>query len=140
MRILSVDLGGVRTGLAVCDKDELLASPVTVLEERNREHLAQRVAQQMQELRAEMAVVGLPLNMDGSFGEKAQDAQRFAERLRELTRLPVELQDERGTTISAHAALNVTNTRGKKRKAVVDKVAAVIILECFMEKRRLAGR
>ena len=83
-----------------------------------------------------MLVVGLPLNMDGSAGESAQNALAVADRLREVTGLPVEMKDERGTTVSAHNYLNTTDTRGKKRKAVVDAVAATIILQDYLDYRR----
>lgn len=74
--------------------------------------------------------------MDGSEGESAQNARAFAERLHNETGLQVDLQDERGTTITAHNFLNDTNTRGKKRKNVVDEVAATIILQNYLDKRK----
>ena len=84
----------------------------------------------------ESKIVGLPKNMDGSEGESAQNARVFAERLHNETGLQVDLQDERGTTITAHNFLNDTNTRGKKRKNVVDEVAATIILQNYLDKRK----
>ena len=128
MKILAVDLGKARTGLAVCDEGEILASPVAVITQYNREKLAQEVAAKARELAVGELVVGLPRNMDGSEGESAQGAREFAAVLGELTGLPVVLRDERLTTVTAHGYLNDTNTRGKKRKAVVDAVAAVVIL------------
>ena len=124
MKILAVDLGKARTGLAVCDEGEVLASPVTVLQEWNREKLLRQVAEKAQSLGAERVVVGLPRNMDGSEGESAQNARTFAESLGALVSVPVVMQDERGTTVTAHSYLNDTDTRGKKRKAVVDAAAA----------------
>lgn len=139
MRILAVDLGKARTGLAVCDEGERLASPAGVVQEYNREKLAVTVAEQAKAYGVGEIVVGLPRNMDGSEGESAQGARLFAEQLRALTELPVALQDERGTTITAHGYLNETDTRGKKRKAVVDAVAATIILEDYLMRRRNGG-
>lgn len=136
MKILAVDLGKARTGLAICDEGELLASPAGVLNEYNREKLAQQIAQKVQELQAGQIVLGLPRNMDGTEGESAQSARTFAEQLKALVTVPVKFQDERGTTITAHGYLNDTNTRGKKRKAVVDAVAATIILENHLAYRR----
>lgn len=136
MVILGVDLGKARTGIAVCDKSELLASPVEVVNEHNRERLLERVAQLAKERRAEQIVVGLPRNMDGSEGESAQNARAFGAELAEKTRLPVDFSDERGTTITAHGFLNETNTRGKRRKATVDAVAATIILQDYLDYRR----
>ncbi|WP_417072473.1 Holliday junction resolvase RuvX [Hominenteromicrobium sp.] len=136
MVILGVDLGKARTGVAVCDKSELLASPVEVVNEHNRERLLERVAQLAKARRAEQIVVGLPRNMDGSEGESAQNARAFGAELAEKTRLPVDFSDERGTTITAHGFLNETNTRGKRRKATVDAVAATIILQDYLDYRR----
>ena len=136
MKILAVDLGKARTGLAVCDEVEILASPVAVITQYNREKLAQEVAAKARELAVGELVVGLPRNMDGSEGESAQGAREFAAVLGELTGLPVVLRDERLTTVTAHGYLNDTNTRGKKRKAVVDAVAAVVILEEYLSFRR----
>lgn len=137
MRILAVDLGGARTGLAVCDKGEVLASPLAVVYERDRERLAEEVARRAKQEGAEEIVLGHPVNMDGSEGESALAARAFAETLRAQSGLPVVLRDERGTTITAHGYLNETDTRGKKRKAVVDAVAATIILEDYLAYRRV---
>ncbi len=140
MIILSVDLGKARTGLAVCDRGEVLASPLKVIAERDPERLIEKIALAAREAGAQEIVVGLPRNMDGSEGESAQSAREAAARLGEATGLPVALSDERGTTITAHNYLNVTNTRGKKRKAVVDAVAAVVILEDYLRARRSQGK
>ena len=136
MKILAVDLGKARTGLAICDEREMLASPLKVIAERNQERLVEQVAAEAQENRVKMLVVGLPKNMDGSEGESAQNARAFAQRLEETSGLPVAMRDERGTTVSAHSYLNTTDTRGKKRKAVVDAVAATIILQEFLDYRK----
>lgn len=136
MIILSVDLGKARTGLAICDKTELLASPLTVVTEKSPQRLLHTVAQTAKEHNAERIIVGLPKNMDGSEGESAANARKFAKDLQEEANIPVEMMDERGTTLTAHNYLNTTNTRGKKRKAVVDTVAATIILENYLAKRK----
>lgn len=136
MIIMSVDLGLARTGLAVCDKTELLSSPLCVIEERDLNILADKIADKAQQYRAELIVVGLPKNMDGSEGESAQRAREFAKALSEKTGLECDLQDERGTTITAHNYLNITDTRGKKRKSVIDSVAATIILEDYLAYRK----
>ena len=136
MIIMSVDLGKARTGLAVCDKTEFLASPYTVIFEKSPKMLPQRVAEAVREAKAELIVVGLPKNMDGTEGESARNARAFAETLTELTGVKTVMQDERGTTITAHNFLNDTNTRGKKRKNAVDAVAATIILQDFLDSRR----
>ena len=136
MVIMSVDLGKARTGLAVCDKTEFLASPYKVIFDKSPKALPQKVADAAKEAGAELLVVGLPKNMDGTEGESALNARAFAAELGTLTGLPVEMQDERGTTVTAHNYLNDTNTRGKKRKNAVDGVAAAIILQNFLDKRK----
>ena len=136
MIIMSVDLGKARTGIAVCDKSEFLASPYTVIFEKSPKSLLQKVCQAVSDTKAELVVVGLPKNMDGSEGESTTNARIFAEKIAKATGIPVEMQDERGTTITAHNYLNTTNTRGKKRKNVVDEVAATIILQDFIDSRK----
>lgn len=136
MIIAAIDLGKARTGIAVCDKSEILASPYIVIEEKYPPKCLEKVAQAVKEAKAEILVVGLPKNMDGSEGESAKSAREFAENLEQLTGLDTFMQDERGTTITAHNYLNDTNTKGKKRKAVVDAVAATIILQNFIDSRK----
>lgn len=136
MIIMSVDFGKARTGVAVCDKTEFLASPYTVIFEKSPSRLIKKAAECAKETQAELIVVGLPKNMDGSEGESAQNARAFAEKLSALTGIETVMQDERGTTISAHNFLNETNTYGKKRKNVVDAVAATIILQDFLDARK----
>ena len=136
MIILGVDLGKVRPGLAVCDRGEMLASPAGVIAECSRERLADKISAVAKERGAELLVLGLPRNMDGSEGKSAQNAREMGKILAERSGLPVEFCDERGTTITAHGFLNETNTRGKKRKDVVDTVAATVILQNYLEYRR----
>lgn len=139
MVIMSVDVGTVRTGLAVCDKGESFAFSRGVITERDSDRLIDKLCQKAKELEAEMLIVGYPKNMDGSEGFKAAECAEVAERLREATGLTVRLWDERCTTVSAHTALNYSDVRGKKRKSIVDAVAAVIILEDFLKFRRASG-
>lgn len=132
MVILAVDYGDARTGLAVCDRGELLASPVGMIAESYAPKLLAAIAEKAAELQAEKIIVGLPRNMDGSYGERAEKCRAFAGELQSLTGLPCELFDERLTTVAAHRALNEVNVRGKRRKNVVDTVAAVMILEDYL--------
>ncbi len=136
MIILSVDLGKARTGLAICDKMELLASPLAQISEKNPDVLLDKVSNVAIAREAELIVVGLPKNMDGTEGESAKYAREFAHKIMEKTGILVRMQDERGTTITAHKYLNATNTRGKKRKNVVDSVAATIILQNYLDSNR----
>lgn len=136
MIILSVDYGDARTGIAVCDKLEFLASPVCVIKESYMPKVANRIAELANEKKAEMIVVGKPKNMDGSEGFRADKCRELAESLEKIVDVPVNMWDERLTTVSAHKALNVTNTRGKDRKAVIDAVSAVMILEDYLKYRK----
>ena len=115
---------------------ELLASPAGVISEWNREKLLDKLAAAAKEQQAELIVLGYPKNMDGSAGERAQKCEQLAGELRERTGLEVVLWDERRTTVAAHDILNVTDVRGKRRKQVVDAVAAVLILEGYLAYRR----
>ncbi len=133
MIIMSVDLGDARTGIAVSDKGEGFAFPRTVIQEWNKDKLIEKILAEAKAVEAEKIVVGLPKNMDGSLGFKAQECIELADRIRQgFENGDVVMWDERCTTVSAHHALNATNTRGKKRKAVVDAVAATMILEDYL--------
>ncbi len=136
MKILAVDYGDARTGLAVCDKMETLASPLTVINCRKMDMVAEEVVKAVAENRCELIVIGLPKNMDGSEGFRADICKEFADKVKALTEVPIVMWDERGTTVTAHNYLNITDTRGKKRKAVVDAVAATIILENYLRYRK----
>lgn len=136
MKIMAVDYGDARTGLAVCDRTEYLASPIGVIHDRIFDSVVQKVAVAVTEYDVGMVVVGHPLNMNGSAGPRAKLCEDFAEKLRKLVEVPVQLWDERNTTVSAIGYLNETDTRGKKRKEVVDAVAASIILESFLNYRQ----
>lgn len=130
MLIMSVDLGKARTGIAACDNG-FLAYPVTVIAEKRKDVLLEKVSEEVK--KADLVVVGLPKNMDGSEGESAQNARAFADSLTDATGIKTVMVDERSTTVMAHGFLNETNTRGKKRKAVVDSVAAVVILQSYID-------
>jgi len=139
MIILSVDYGDKRTGIAVCDKLEMLASPVCVITEWNQTVLAQKIVNIAIERKAEEIVIGLPKNMDGSKGFRADACEELGSVIKSLTELPVVFWDERLTTVSAHRILSENNIRGKKRKNVVDAVAADIILQDYIDSRKNRG-
>ncbi len=136
MIIMAVDLGLKRTGVAVSDKGEGFAFPKGVIFEHNEERLVEKIGLAAKENNAELIVVGLPKNMDGSEGFRAEECKATAKKIAEKTGLPIDMWDERCTTVLAHNALNATNTRGKKRKETVDAVAAVMILESYLEYRK----
>lgn len=136
MIALSVDLGHARTGLAVSDRSGFLASSLCVITEYNDEKLIGKIAEKVRETGAEIIVVGLPRNMDGTEGESAIRARELAQKLTELTGVPHHMQDERGTTITAQNYLSAGNVYGKKRKQKVDAVAASIILQDYLDSQR----
>lgn len=136
MIIMSVDLGKARTGLAVCDESESFAFERGVITEYNEEKLVKKIAEKAREEKAELIVCGLPKNMDGSLGFRAQECTEIAEKIEKESEIKTVMWDERCTTLSAAGYLNETNTRGKKRKQIIDAVAAVIILEDYLAFRK----
>ena len=134
-KILSVDFGDVRTGLAVSDPSRLLASGIGYISPGGIEKTADAVAEAARENGVSAVVVGLPVNMDGSRGSRAQRCEKFACMLKErLDGVPVTTFDERMTTMTASRYLNETNTRGKKRKQVIDTLSAQIILQNCLDR------
>ena len=133
MIIMGVDYGDVRTGLSVSDKTGFLASPVTVITQRNADKLIDEICKYISELNPELLVVGLPKNMDSTEGERAGKCREFAKNLSEKSGIPCVMRDERLSTVSAHTALSGTNVRGKKRKEIVDAVSAVMILQDYLD-------
>ncbi len=135
-RILGVDFGDTRTGLALSDPSRLLASGLETLTPGGMEKTAAAVAAVARERGAAAVVVGLPKNMDGTEGFRAVRCREFAEKLAALTDLPTALLDERLTTMSASRYLNETNTRGAARKGVIDTLSAQIILQNALDRLR----
>lgn len=133
MKVLAIDLGDVRTGVAISDMTRSLAGPLCVINQRDRSLLANEIARIVQREGVSEIVVGLAKNMDGSEGSSAQKCREFGNVISELTGLKAIMLDERGTTITAHNYLNMTDTRGKKRKQAIDSVAAVIILQNHLD-------
>jgi putative Holliday junction resolvase len=133
MRLLGVDPGARRIGLALSDEDAQIASPHSTVEVQGLERALREVAALAVRLEAERVVVGLPLRLDGSEGEAARRARLFAERLGTLTQLPIVLWDERLTTAAAERALSAGGVRGSKRRQVVDRVAAALILQSYLD-------
>ena len=136
MIIMAVDYGKARTGLALCDKKEILSFPLGTIEEKNPDVLCDKIAKKIEENKAELIVFGLPKNMDGSLGESAKNVQNLAENLKKRINIKTDFWDERRTTVTAHEYLNQTNTRGKKRKSIIDTVSATIILENYLNFRK----
>ena len=136
-RILAVDFGDTRTGLAVSDELRFLASGIGYISPGGIEKTAAAVAAEAQDRGVSAVVVGHPLNMNGTAGPRAERAEEFAAMLRDkLDGVEVVLFDERMTTMAAARYLNETNVRGKKRKGVIDTLSAQIILQNFLDSLR----
>ena len=134
-RILGVDFGDTRTGLAVSDISRFLASGIGYVSPGGLEKTVAKVAEIAREQRASAIVVGLPKNMDGSEGFRAERCREFAQKLRDaLQNVPVAMIDERLTTMSASRYLNETGTRGANRKGVIDTLSAQIILQNALDR------
>ena len=139
MIIAGIDFGDARTGIAVCDKFEMMASEAGCVRADSYKKALAAVGERVKELSAELVVVGNPVNMNGTAGPRSEKCQAFARELEELTGIPCELYDERLTTVSAHKILSENNVRGKKRKATVDALSARLILEDYLTLRRNKG-
>jgi len=133
MRYLAIDYGDKRTGLAICDHAETIASPLAVIQ--GQKDLLKRIADVVETENVEAIVMGLPLNMDDSQGPQVKLVFKFADQLKERLHIPVHFQDERLSTFSAEEKLAAADfTRGKKRKRL-DAIAAAEILEAFLEQK-----
>ena len=140
MRVMAIDYGDARTGVAVSDASGLLAGYTTVIHTRSQERAAEELARLARERQADELVMGFPRNMDGTRGPRAEKAEALAELLREVSGLPVVLWDERRTTIDAHQILFNAGKNGRQRKKTVDAVAASLILEGYLTYKKSAGR
>lgn len=140
MIILAVDYGYIRTGLAICDRTETLSSPIGTIKESYMPKVAKRISEIASERNAEMIVIGLPKNMDGSEGEHAQKSRELAQILEYDYKLAVELCDERLTTVLAYRLLDESGTYGKKRKDAIDTVSATVILEDYLKNKQAGSQ
>ena len=134
MRILAVDYGDSRIGLAVSDKLGIIASPVGTIKSVGMRGDVDEIARKAVELGAELIVLGLPLNMDGSEGERAEKTRKLGSVLSKVSGLQVAFMDERLTTVSAERVLDEAEMRWDKRKRVVDTISAQIILQTYLDK------
>ena len=138
-RVLAVDWGQRRVGLALSDPTGFLASGLPTLLVKSREDAITRVAAVAREREAERIVVGLPLKLSGEKGEAAQQAEAFAADLARVSGLPVELLDERLTSALSTRRLHETGMRGAKARARVDQGAAIALLETWLDRARARG-
>lgn len=135
-RILGLDYGDKRTGVAVSDPTGLLAQGITTVTAGGDEKLIAALMPYIEQYGVGLIVLGDPVNMDGTRGFRSEKAHAFAERLHLATGLGVRMMDERCTTMAASAYMNQTDTRGKKRKAVIDTASAEIILQDYLDRER----
>jgi putative Holliday junction resolvase len=141
MRCLGLDLGSKRIGVALCDPDERVATPLTVVERsKSRAHDHANIAKLVAEYEVEAVVVGLPLNMSGKVTAAAQSAKEETEQLRAALGIPVHLHDERLTTVTADRSLMEMEMKADARRRVVDKVAAAVMLQAYLDHRRTERR
>ena len=138
MKILAVDLGDVRTGLAICDSSEIICTPLKYVTGKSIFRVSEEIAQIAAETEAEEVVVGLPINMDGTEGPRASKCRKFADILeKDLNgNIPVVLWDERVTTVQAYKNLYDSNVYGRKTRELVDSEAARLILDNYLLYRK----
>ena len=137
MKILAVDYGTSRTGLATCDVTEFLTTAITPqITEKGRPKVAAKVCETAKNIQAELIVIGLPLNMDGTEGERAQKSRKLAKTIQIWSGLPVRMWDERQSTCEAADILSEAGTFGTKRKEILDSVSATVILEDYLAWRK----
>ena len=137
MKILAVDYGDSRTGLATCDPTEFLTTPITPqITVKARNKVASQICAVAADIHAELIVIGLPLNMDGTEGERAIKSRKLAKTVELWSGLPVRMWDERQTTCAAADLLDESGTFGSRRKAILDSVSATVILDDYRAWRR----
>ena len=139
MRIMAIDYGDAHTGIAISDPTGFLAGTTTTIHSRKAEVVLEELARLVREHRVEQLVMGFPRNMDGTEGPRAQLYRDFAAQVAQVTGLEPVLWDERRTTVDAHRILFDAGKNAKKRKKTVDAVAAALILEGYLDFRRIRG-
>jgi len=133
---LGLDVGRKRIGVAGCDGTGLIATGLTTIERRSFREDVAKIQDWVQQRQVDVLVVGLPYNLDGSIGFQARQVQKFADRLQEALQLPVEFMDERLTSVQAEQLLNAENRPLSQNKALIDRKAAAIILQQWLDERR----
>lgn len=136
MKIMSVDYGDARTGIAFCDASEILASSYCVINETYAPKLVGKIIQIIEKEKPQRVVIGLPRNMDGSYGFRAEKCRELGSLLSAEYPIDIDYEDERLTTVIADGILSSNNVRGKKRRDIIDAVSAVVILQDYIDKRK----
>jgi putative holliday junction resolvase len=137
-RVLGIDVGSVRIGLAISDETCTIASPIATVPNESRT-LWPRIEREMEDRQVDRVVIGLPRRLDGTEGEAAQGARTFAAELALRTTIHIELWDERFTTTIAERSLIASGVRRKRRREVIDSVAAAVLLQSWLDARRIAA-
>lgn len=137
MRVMAIDYGDARTGVAISDATGMLAGSATVIHSRDAQRVLDELGKLIQSHHVDELVMGFPRNMNGTEGPRAELYRAFAARLEERSGMPVHLWDERRTTIEAHQILHASGKRMKSHKKTVDAVAATLILEGYLARKRL---
>ena len=132
MRVMSIDLGLVRTGIAISDETMQFAFPDCVINEYNEDRLIEKIISKSKELNAQKIICGLPKNMDGTQGERAEKCKKIGSIIQEKSGIEIIFWDERLSTVAAYNLFNQSGTYGKKRKQNIDSVAACVILEGYL--------
>lgn len=133
---MSIDYGDARTGVAFCDEKEILASSYCVIKEKYLPKLVEKLLEIIDKETPKEIVIGLPRNMDGSYGYRCDECKNLGKLICERINIPIVYEDERLTTVIAHDILSQNNVRGDKRKKTVDAVSAVVILQSYLDKRK----
>ncbi|MCX6013860.1 MAG: Holliday junction resolvase RuvX [Chloroflexi bacterium] len=136
MRILGLDIGFKRTGVAMSDEEEILASPLIVLENSDEASLILSISEMCNKNRVELIVVGLPQSLTGKIGKQATKVQEFVERLREIIKIPAITWDERLTTVTAVRMMQETRSKKAKNKQRIDAIAAAVILQSYLDRKK----
>ena len=136
MRRLGIDLGTVRTGLAIAEPEMLVATPLCTVQHASLPEAVRLVSELAARERIEQAIVGLPLRLDGSEGDAARRVRQFAQALAKSARIPVRLWDERLSTVAAQGSLRAQGVKSQKQRAMIDQVAATLLLQTFLEHDR----
>lgn len=139
-RIMAIDFGKRRIGTAISDPFGTFASALETIDGRDLDFAISRIRGLVTEHGVAELVVGLPLRTDGSVGPEAEKCQSFARKLQEKLKLPVNMQDERFTTVEAHHSMQAMGADGRKRRGSVDRVAAALILQSFLDRRAAERR
>lgn len=133
---MSIDYGDVRTGIALSDIRGILASPLCVIKESYQPKLVDKIIDLINENKVQKIVIGLPRNMDGSYGYRCDECKSLGDAIKEKFDIDIAFEDERLTTVMAHNILSDNNVRGSKRKQTVDAVSAVMILQSYLDSKK----